>query len=311
MSKVLVVFGATGQQGKSVVNVVQNDPELSKEYSIRAVTRNVSGAAAQTLKSQNVEVIQGDLDDSASVAAAVKDAHTVVLITATVYDDKLYEREYNQGKTVADAAVAAGAKAIIFSSLVGVSQISNGKYKQAQHFDVKHDIEVYIRSLPGINKYFIVPGWFMQNFQVMSRPQHLGDGNYGFFNVMKPETEYPMIDVEGDIGKWVTAVLAEPEKYKGKTFAASTTTYTFRETAEILSKMSGKTVSYIQIPIDQFKQRLPKEMADDLAEMCQFIEEYGYYGPDSKMQVDWAAAQARGKLSTFEEYLANHPLNLA
>jgi hypothetical protein len=40
MSKVLVVFGATGQQGGSVVNCVINDPELSKQYKVRGVTRD-------------------------------------------------------------------------------------------------------------------------------------------------------------------------------------------------------------------------------------------------------------------------------
>ena len=46
MSKVLVVFGATGQQGGSVVNCVINDPELSKLYKVRGVTRDPSNSLA-------------------------------------------------------------------------------------------------------------------------------------------------------------------------------------------------------------------------------------------------------------------------
>ena len=42
MSKLLVVFGATGQQGVSVVNYVLKDPTLSKQFKIRAITRHVS-----------------------------------------------------------------------------------------------------------------------------------------------------------------------------------------------------------------------------------------------------------------------------
>jgi hypothetical protein len=39
MAKILAVFGATGVQGGSVINHVLNDPELSKEYEIRAVSK--------------------------------------------------------------------------------------------------------------------------------------------------------------------------------------------------------------------------------------------------------------------------------
>lgn len=42
MSKILAIFGAAGQQGSSVLNHVLNDPELSQEYSVRAITRDVN-----------------------------------------------------------------------------------------------------------------------------------------------------------------------------------------------------------------------------------------------------------------------------
>lgn len=56
MSKVITVFGATGQQGGSVVRELLKHPKLSSEYTIRAVTRDVNGAAAQALVKQGVEV---------------------------------------------------------------------------------------------------------------------------------------------------------------------------------------------------------------------------------------------------------------
>ena len=49
MSKTLVVFGATGQQGASVVDFVLNDPELSQLYKIRAITRDVNSPKAKEL----------------------------------------------------------------------------------------------------------------------------------------------------------------------------------------------------------------------------------------------------------------------
>ena len=57
MSKLLTVFGATGNQGGAVIKTILGDPELSKEYKLRAVTRDPSKPAAEDLKSQGVEVV--------------------------------------------------------------------------------------------------------------------------------------------------------------------------------------------------------------------------------------------------------------
>lgn len=58
MPKILTVFGATGVQGGSVARVVLKHPKLSKEYSIRAVTRDANKAAAKALEEQGIEVVQ-------------------------------------------------------------------------------------------------------------------------------------------------------------------------------------------------------------------------------------------------------------
>jgi uncharacterized protein YbjT (DUF2867 family) len=42
MSKLLTVFGATGQQGGSLIAYVLNHPTLSKLYHLRGITRDVS-----------------------------------------------------------------------------------------------------------------------------------------------------------------------------------------------------------------------------------------------------------------------------
>lgn len=57
MSKLLTVFGATGNQGGSVIKAVLADAVLSKEYKIRGITRDVTKPAAQALTAQGVEMI--------------------------------------------------------------------------------------------------------------------------------------------------------------------------------------------------------------------------------------------------------------
>ena len=56
MSKIITVFGATGNQGGSVIKHVLADPTLSKEFKIRAITRDSSKPAAKALADKGVEL---------------------------------------------------------------------------------------------------------------------------------------------------------------------------------------------------------------------------------------------------------------
>lgn len=113
----------------------------------------------------------------------------------------------------------------------------------------------------------------------------------------------------GDTGKFVGAILAEPKKYQGKRLHAATKLYTVEKITTLLSKSSGKPIVYKQVSTEEFKAGLPF-FQDVFAEEFSFMDEYGYFGPGSEALVAEAAASARGKLSTFEEYLERHPFQL-
>ena len=55
--KILVVFGATGKQGGSVVRSILGDPTTGSQFSIRAITRDPSKPAAQELTKLGCECI--------------------------------------------------------------------------------------------------------------------------------------------------------------------------------------------------------------------------------------------------------------
>jgi uncharacterized protein YbjT (DUF2867 family) len=309
MSKILVVFGATGNQGGSVVNYVINDPELSKQYKVRGITRDPSKPAAQALQEKGVEVMEGDADDKDSLKQVMKGAHTVFGFTATVYDDQTKSREIAQGKALADAAVVAGVQYFIYSSLPHVGKISGGKYQHVEQFDSKAEVEEYIRTLP-IKSAFFEPGSFMQNFGGMMAPHPIGDGTYTISNVVTPQTQLPLIEAAADTGKYVAAILAEPEKYEGKVLSAATKLYSFEDIVQTISKVTGKTVKYNQLPESAFRGFLPPAAADSLIEMLFYFQDFGYYGPQTEEKVEWTAQNARGKLTTFEEYITKNPIHL-
>lgn len=310
MSKILAVFGATGQQGSSVVSYVLNDPELSQKYKIRAITRDTNSEKARQLK-EKVEVVRGDVLDRASLEKALAGAHTLFAMTTPSFGPDGLEVEYNSGKTIADVAVEQGAEYIIFSTLPSVTEISGGKYTHVTPFDAKAKAEQYIRGLP-IKSAFYSPGYFMENLQSQPflAPRQAPDGTWVLARHTSPKTLLPYIDAVGDTGKVVGAILAAPDKYQGKTFCAAAALYSFEELAAIMSAATGKTIVYKQIPREEFEKSLPF-FPEIFVDGFSYQEEFGYFGPDSHKLVAWAAENTRGTLSTLQEYLRTHPLQLA
>ncbi|KAG8527755.1 uncharacterized protein KY384_007909 [Bacidia gigantensis] len=302
MSNVLAVFGATGQQGGSLINYVLNDPELSKKYQLRAITRDVSSEKAKLLK-EKVEVVKGDVADRASLETALTGVHTVFAITTPDFGPDGFEIEYNSGKTIADVTVERGIEYIIFSTLPSISDISGGKYTKSIHFDAKAKVEQYIRSL-SIKSAFYAPDFPPMN------PQRASDSTWVLSRPTSPKTRAPFVDAIEDTGKFIGAILAEPDTYEGKTFCACTTLYSWEEIAAILSKATGKTVVNKEISPKEFAESLPFG-GDIFVETFSYFAEFGgYYGPGSEEMVAWAIKNARGKLTTMEEYLERHPVEL-
>jgi uncharacterized protein YbjT (DUF2867 family) len=81
--QLLVVFGATGQQGSSVIEQVLQDPELSNRFAIRGLSRNPSSAASQALTKRGVEVVECDTSSDSNLKAALNGCHTAFVMTSS------------------------------------------------------------------------------------------------------------------------------------------------------------------------------------------------------------------------------------
>ncbi|KAH4299027.1 hypothetical protein HBH64_013190 [Parastagonospora nodorum] len=309
MSKpIFAVFGATGNQGNSAANFVLSDPELSQRYAVRAVSRDTSNPKMQALKSKGASLAQADLDDPSSLPAALTDVSYLFFITTTQYQGNSREIETRQAKSLCTAALAAGVKYIIFSSMSHPFKISAGALKHVEHFDAKAEIEQYIRSLP-VQSSFFAPASFMQNFTTYSGPKPVGDGTYAISNILHPHTKVPFIDI-ADTGKWIGAILADPEKYSGKFFAAGEGLYTMPQACELMSKVSGKTIRYQQVEDEVYKGFLTPVMRQPYYEMWVLNREYGYYGEGQEELVEWAKEQARGRVTGLEEWLVREKFDV-
>jgi len=68
MSKTVVILGATGKQGGSVVDAFLSDPS----FKVRAVTRNVESPSAKALLEKGVETVEADTMNEESLIRAFK-----------------------------------------------------------------------------------------------------------------------------------------------------------------------------------------------------------------------------------------------
>jgi hypothetical protein len=152
---------------------------------------------------------------------------------------------------------------------------------------------------------------FMQNYLTNQRPRPIpskeGDEtNYAIASFISADAPIPLIDTVNDSGKYIGAILANPDKYVGNMLFAATAFYSYREAAEIITRVTGKRTVYMQIPHEQWVSYLPPGYDKALSEMMRWIESPGYFGPQSKEDVKWTVEQVKEKLTTFEEFVEKH-----
>ncbi|RMZ68572.1 family transcriptional regulator [Pyrenophora seminiperda CCB06] len=307
---ILAVFGVTGNQGYSTAHHVLTSPTLSAKYNVRAISRTASHPNLTSLSSLGAEITCADMSDPSTLPSALKNVSYLFLLTTTQYTGQSRAIETQHAKNVCTEALKQGVRYIIFSSMSHPYKITSGKLKNVEHFDVKAEIETYIRSLP-VQSAFFAPASFMQNFhtQIKPRPSEDDDGTYVLADMLPDNALVPYLDIT-DTGKFIGPILADPDKYAGKFFAAAERFYTRDEVVKIISKVTGKTVRHVQLEDEVVKSHFPEGLREALGEMWVLMREYGYYGEGEQELVKWAREQVEGELTGLEEFLRKSKFTL-
>ncbi|CEI41791.1 hypothetical protein FVEN_g3772 [Fusarium venenatum] len=286
MSKVLTVFGATGNQGGSVIRAVLADAVLSKDFKIRGITRDATKPAAKALAKKGVDVISADMNSKASLTDALKGSHTVFLVTTPDFMSGGGTQEQTHGMNVTDVSSEVGVKHLIYSSLLHVTETTNRRLKHVVHFDDKAEVERYIRS-NGIPSTFVLPGYFMSNFTALQMIKKGDDGVYSLAYPVGDKAKFPLVDAESDIGKFVAAAIHHQPKVLGSQILAAADYYTPTRIVSEFEEVTGKKARFVPIDAATYKSFLPGPLADEMLENHLFIEEPGYYnGRDLKESLD-------------------------
>jgi uncharacterized protein YbjT (DUF2867 family) len=178
MSKTILVTGATGKQGGSVIENLANNPE----FTLLAVTRNTAGGSAQKLtsKGSNIKLVQGDMDDVPALFASAAEVASgpiwgVYSVQISQGKGVTHEGEIRQGKAMVDGAVKAGVKHFVYSSVErGGDEHSWDNPTPIPHFASKHEIEHHLKDTAGEMGWTILrPGMLMLLSSLCDLPKKL------------------------------------------------------------------------------------------------------------------------------------------
>ena len=160
MTKLITIFGATGNQGGSVIDAILTDPDLSHKYKLRGISRNASSASAQKLAERGVEMVSATLNNPNSLREAVRGSYGVFGITNFWDKDVLDKQiEMRQGKNVFQACKAEGVTHLVYSSLPWAVKLTDGALAHIDHFDGKAEVAEYIEANKGeMIASFFMPG---------------------------------------------------------------------------------------------------------------------------------------------------------
>ncbi|KAL4941492.1 hypothetical protein BDV06DRAFT_180461 [Aspergillus oleicola] len=325
-SPLLVVLGATGKQGGSVLSYFLSLP--SSPYTLRGVTRDPSSSKSIALDSRGVEMVAANFDDPSSLDAAFKGATAIFSVTdfwipffdpserqkAAASGQSIGERcrdlEVQQNKNIIDAAARVPMlERFVFSSMADSNKLSNGKYAHNYHFESKGIAEEYGgTNHPALweKTSVLFAGLYLENWLgnggVLLRPKlnkakdtivlTLGD--------VLGTAPFPCYSAVDDTGALVHALLSAPPV---KRFIGVNEWLSVRDVASLLAEILGKKIEFVNEDpnLDQGDPDLAREMGD----MMGFCVEFGYDGArGGNSVVQPADLGVPVKLNPVKEWLA-------
>ncbi len=275
--KTILVTGSTGQQGGAVARHLLKDG-----WKVRAFVRDEKKESAIELEKSGAELFKGDMNDSESLDKAMDGIYGVFSIQN--FWEHGYDGELNHGKALADAAKKANVQHFLQSSVGGAERNT-----KLPHFDVKFEIEKYLKSL-NLPVTVIRPVFFMENFKTWFKPVE-ADGKLTLNMALKADTKLQMIAVD-DIGAISAKIFDNPEKFIGKDIELAGDELTMPEVAALYETNTGKKTEFVELPVSVIRTN-----SAEMADMFQWFMDKGYEA-DLKTQRDLF-----GKTISFKEWL--------
>ncbi|MEV7192553.1 NmrA family NAD(P)-binding protein [Streptomyces sp. NPDC093510] len=245
-NKTVLVAGATGHQGGAAARAL-----LADGWNVRALVRDTDAAPARALARAGAVLVRGDLDDAGSLARAAAGVHGVFSVQPLAVTEEELATEVRRGIAMADAARAAGAAHLVYSSVDGAERATG-----IGHFESKARIEEHLAAtFPTAT--VLRPVFFMDNLLGYAEAGAAGE------RVM----ELPVIAgrplqmiAAADIGRIAAAVFARPGTYRGARLAIAADAISFEQVAAIYERVTGVRTRVVAQPI---QERMYEWFAED------------------------------------------------
>ncbi|MCJ1290594.1 hypothetical protein MMC34_002134 [Xylographa carneopallida] len=242
MSKPILITGATGKQGGAVLRALLAHPSYSPTtHPIYAVTRDTSSASATRLAalSPSIQLIAGDMNNTPAIFSSLPTppwgVFSVQLPGAA---------EVAQGTALVDAAVRAGARKFVYTSVDRHGADSDHDPTDVPHFMTKHQIEQHLmRAAPasgGTLGYTILrPVFFLDNLEwgfvgkvvATAWRDYLGDRKM-------------QVIATADVGTFGATAFMEPKnpEYMDKAYSLAGDELTWDEAETIFRERTGRGI---------------------------------------------------------------------
>ncbi len=229
--RTILVTGATGRQGHEVARKL-----LAHGWKVRAMTRDPAQPAAKTLASLGAEVVCGDLDNADSVFTAAKGVYGVYSVQN--YWMHGFDKEIQQGKTVADAALAAGVEHFVYSSAGGVGRVDG---MNITHLDSKAIIERYLANI-GLPYTIFRPVTFYENFITPRFLRRIVDKGVLYTPIVGGK-DFQMVSLS-DVGVFVALAFGNRDEFLYKVMELASDFFHMEEFAKSIGEEINRPVVY-------------------------------------------------------------------
>ncbi|TWP45444.1 NmrA/HSCARG family protein [Lentzea tibetensis] len=243
----IVVVGATGSQGGAVAKHLR-----AGGWTVRALSRSRPG------------FVHADMEDVASLVAAMEGAHGVFSVQPTVGSpgtapDFSAEDEVRWGMNVASAAAEAGVRHFVYTSVAGTGRHLEERLPVNLISKWRIEEHIYARGLPAT---VLRPVSFLENFT----------GDYALHDDfmatgLAPDVPQQLMAVD-DVGMIAAQAFADPASWIGRTVELAGDSVTPVEIAAAFSEVLGRPLPYEQIPLEA--------MPADFAFANRWLNELGY-----------------------------------
>lgn len=262
----VLVIGATGQQGGAAAREL-----LDRGRAVHALVRDAGAPGARSLRAAGATLVPGDLDDPASLRAAMSSADGVFLVLTMMTGPRVSSAgvaaEVRRGQVVADIASETGIRQLVYSSINGADLHSG-----IPHVESKGRIETHIRAL-GLPATILRPVSFMDNFATYSRPA-LADDHVVVSLALQPDVRLQMIATR-DIGVFAAIAFDHPERFAGQQLEIAGDDLTGPQIAETFGRVTGMPGRFQQVPMEQLRA-----FDTELAAMFEWFNKRAVDAPD-------------------------------